>query len=230
MEFTDLAIGTKLELEPCGENEKRPEHSLVSEFEWLVDQNAVMVAAPIHEGVIYPLHLGTAMNVYFIKKNGFEYELFAFKATVTAREMQENLALLKLTIGGGIDRVQRRKYYRLGCSIPVRFRVVGSMNDQANENIPFRSTIASNLSGGGLCLLLEEKMEVGELIECEISPEENKVIKFYGKVIRYQKSELDTKLKYEAGIVYIKINNNDREAVVKFIFNEQRKLRKKGLI
>lgn len=230
MEITELQIGTKLELEPFDENGIRLDYSLVSEFEWLVDARTAMVAAPIHEGVIYQLNLGTALNVYFVKKSEYEYEMFSYKAVVKGREMNGNLALLKLEISSDIEKVQRRKYYRLGCSLPVKFRVADSMDELTGGNIPFRKTIATNLSGGGICLLLEDRLEVGKLVECEISPEEDKAIRFFGKVIRDEKRELETRFKYSAGIAYINIDNKDRETVVKYIFNQQRKLRKKGFI
>ena len=230
MKVSELQPGTKLELELCDEEGKKLDYSLVSEFEWLVDSKTLMIAAPIHEGVIYPLRIRTTINVYFIRKAGWEYELYLFKAIISGREMNENIALLRIAVISDIERVQRRQYFRLGCSLPVKFRVVESMNEMVNESIQFRKTIADNLSGGGICLLLEDKLDVGKLVECEITTGEKKEVKFFGKVIRYEKSELEGKFKYEAGIVYIKINNNDREAVVKYIFNEQRKLRKKGLI
>ena len=230
MEISELQIGTKLELELRDEEGKKLDQSLISEFEWLVDPKTLMIAAPIHEGEIYPLRNGTIINIYFVHKAGKEYELYSFNAIISGREMSEKIALLKIGVISEIERIQRRQYYRLGCSMPVKFRVVESMSEIVNGSIPFRKTIASNLSGGGICLLLEDRLEVGKLVECEIATEENKEVRFFGKVIRYDNSQLDGRFKYEAGIAYIKINNNDREAVVKYIFNEQRKLRKKGLI
>ncbi len=230
MEISALQIGTKLEVELCDDEGKKLNFNLISEFEWLIDSKTLMVAAPIHEGVIYPLHIGRIIKIFFIIKTGLEYELFSFKASISGREMSENIALLKIEVIGEVEKVQRRQYFRIGCSLPVKFRVVDSMNEKINEGIQYRKTIASNLSGGGLCLLLEDKLEVGQLVECEITTEEQKEVKFFGKVIRHDTRQLEGRFKYEAGIVYIKINNNDRETVVKYIFNEQRKLRKKGLI
>lgn len=230
MDITQMKIGTKLELELNSDTEAKLGHTLVSELEWLENSNTLAIAAPIHEGVLYPLHIGTKVAVFFVVKNCQEYELYTFHAEVIIREHSGNIALLKIRLLSQLEKVQRRQYYRLGCSIPVKFRILDTMFDISQLNIQYRQTIASNLSGGGICLLLEDKIEVGKMVECEISTDEKKVIKFYGKVVRHDLSELDGKFKYEAGIVYIRINNNDREAVVKFIFNEQRKLRKRGLI
>jgi Predicted glycosyltransferase len=229
MEIAQLKIGTKLELELNSESEKKLDYTLTSGFEGMEDSNIILIAAPIRESVVYPIHIGTVLNIYFVLKAEHDYELYMFQSMVSARDTRDNIALLKIEQISEITRVQRRAYFRLGCSMPVKFRLVENMNEMVNKNIQYRNTIASNLSGGGMCLLLEENIEVGKMVECEIYTEE-KVIHFFGKVVRHDKSPYEGKYKYEAGIVYIRINNNDRESVVKFIFNEQRKLRKKGLI
>lgn len=230
MEISEIQMGTKLELEAYDEKGNKLEFILVSEYEWHIGNKTIMIAAPIYEGIVYPLRLGAEINVYFIKRTGYEYELFLFKAIVSGREINENIPLLKIDAVSEVEKVQRRQYYRMGCSLPVRFRIVDSDNNTDREDVKFRNTIAVNLSGGGICLLLEEIIDIGRRIECELFNEDNFKIKFLGKVTRYEESMLESKYKYKAGIIYININNSDREAVVKFIFNEQRKLRKKGLI
>lgn len=230
MDITELKIGTKLELEIFNDDGIRLDYTMVSEFEWLTGENTAIIAAPIHEGAIFPVHMGTVINIYFNNKKDNDINLFRFKASVSGRETNENLALLKIDIESGIEKVQRRKYYRLDCSVPVRYRVVNSFSDNRNEKIEFKKTITGNLSGGGICLLLEEKIEIGKLVECEINIDPNRMIRTFGKVVRFDNSKIEGKFKYEVGIAFVKINDNDREAVVRYIFDEQRKLRKKGLI
>jgi c-di-GMP-binding flagellar brake protein YcgR len=230
MNITELQIGTKLELEPFNEDGIKLDYTLVSEFEQAYSENIAIIAAPIHEGYIYPVRIGTVMNIHYSQKYENDYNLFMFKAKVIGRETSENLALLKVEIIGEIKKIQRRNYYRLECSIPVQFRIVNSYNSEYNKGIPFQKTIATDLSGGGIGLRLEERIEIGKLLECEILTEESKTIKFCGKLVRYYKNDVEGKFKFHAGVSYIKISNNDREAVVKYIFTEQRKMRKKGLI
>ena len=230
MKISELQVGTKLELELINSDGIRYENTLVSEFEWAEGENAAMIAAPINEGVVFPIHTGTGIYIYFIRKKESVTALYRVKAIVIGRDTSDNMALLRVEAVSGIEKVQRRSYFRLGCSLSIQFRQVESLNPIHSEGVPFKKALASNLSGGGICLLLEDKVEVGKLIECEIPTGEGKVVRFYGKIIRYDRSESDDRFKYEAGIAYIKINENDRETVVKFIFDEQRKLRKKGLI
>jgi c-di-GMP-binding flagellar brake protein YcgR len=230
MNISELEIGTKLELELFNETGDRIEHVLVSEFEWLTGSNEAVIAAPIFEGSVVPLHNGMVMNVYFIIRRENDIHLYKFGAVVKAREMSDNLHLLRIELQGELEKVQRRSYYRLNCSVQLNYRIVDSMNEVYNDNIPFKKSFSNNISGGGISFMLEDKVEVGKLVECEVFTSQDRKVRFFGKVIRYERSELEGRFKYEAGIAYIKINDNDREAVVRYIFNEQRKLRKKGLI
>lgn len=230
MELSELEIGTKLEIELFNDAGNKLEHMLVSKLEWLEGVHVAVISAPIFEGNVFPVRIGTVMNVYFIIKRETDINLFKFTATVKSREMSENLHLLRVELNGEISKVQRRRYFRLDCSVQVQYRIVYSLNEIHNEGIPYKKTIANNLSGGGINLMLEDKIKVGCLLECEIFTDESRKVKFFGQVIRYVESGMEGRFKYEAGIAYIQINNNDREAVVRYIFNEQRKLRKKGLI
>lgn len=229
MKLSELEIGTKLELELTDVDGARLEPIMVSEFEWFAERNEAVIAAPIFEGSVVPLHIGTIMNVYFIEKRENDIYLYKFAAVVKARETSDNLQLLRIEITGDLEKVQRRNYYRLSCSVEVRYRIVDYLNEVYNENIPFKRTFTNNISGGGVSLMLEDKVDLGSIVECEIYTAREKMLRFFGKVVRYEKNENEGKFKYEAGIAYVRINDNDRETVVRFIFDEQRKMRK-GLI
>ena len=230
MNFTELKIGTKLELELIIDTGAGPNHKLVSEFEWSTGETTAVIAAPIHEGVIYPVRMGTVMNVYFFRKINNLTDLYRFKARVTGRGTSENIAFLNIVTESGFEKIQRRDYFRFECSLAINYRVIDSLNDSVNEEIKLNKTITSDISGGGLCLLLEEAIESGKIVECRINTAPNKVVRFYGKVVKCEKRKFEGKFKYEAGVIYTKIEYKDREEIVKYIFSEQRKLRKKGLI
>lgn len=229
MNITDLKAGTRLELEIRERDNEQEFRTFVSEFEWMQEDGALVIAAPIYEGNVYPVRIGTPMNVYFSQKDGEKAGQFRFKARVTGRGVIQNLAMLKIVMDSRIESIQRRQYFRQECSAPIQFRVVDTMNPAMNKGIPFIASITRDLSGGGLCMYLEEKIDKDELVECELTLEEE-IVRFYGKVLRVTRLETEGKFKFEAGIAFRKIENKEREAVIKYIFKEQRKLRKKGLI
>jgi len=226
MNYTDLQIGTKLELEIYDMMGDVIEHQFVSELEWIEEGNIAFIAAPISEGVVYPVRIGSKLNAYFINRD----DLYRFKAKVISRGMKDNIALLKVLVEEEFEKIQRRQFFRFDCSVPVKFRVIYSMRPDDNEKILFIKTFSKDLSGGGLCMVTEERVNIDELVECIITLDNEKVISFKGKVVRSERLELDDRIKYETGITFKKIEDRDREAIIGFIFREQRKLRKKGLI
>jgi len=230
MNITELKTGTKLELELFNSAGIKLEQTLVSEFEWSIDENTAVIAAPIHRGVLFPIHLDTVINIFFKKRNEYETGLFRFKARVVSKDKRKNIDLLKIRIESEFEKIQRREYYRLGCTLSVQYRMINSPDAVNNEEIPYKKTLANDLSGGGISLLLDEKIGVGRLVECEILTGRNKPIRFLGQIVKFEKRGVEGRYRFKAGVEYIRITNKDREAVVKFIFEEQRKLREKGLI
>jgi c-di-GMP-binding flagellar brake protein YcgR len=232
MKLNDLIPGIKLELELYNKDGDVIMPAFVSEFEWAENEYTAVIAAPIREGIIYPVPVGSHMEIFF----AFKYEepnrieMYKFKAKVIRRKTVDNIALLDIEQASEIEKIQRRQFFRFDCSIPIRYRQVISLNKEQNEGIPFKKAYTRDLSAGGLCFKTEEKLEMDKTLEVEIFLEENLVKTFYGTIVRVSKLEGLERNFYEIGIWFKKVESKEREAIVKFIFIEQRKLIKKGLI
>jgi len=225
MNLSELKIGTRIGLVVSSEIPVNDRPSLVSEFEWADEDNQAYIAAPILEGVIYPIKIGANIEAYFIEK----LELYKFNAEVLNRGVKDNIALLKIKIIGGFERIQRRQYFRFDCSVFIKYREINIFEDE-EENQILKKALTRDLSGGGLCLLTDVKLETGKILGFELKLDENLSINFLGTIIRTSLSDRNEKYNYEIGISFKKIENKDREALIRYIFNEQRKLRQKGLI
>lgn len=230
MELSELVMGSKLELELFDNNGIRAGKTLVSEYEGLLDDGSIAIAAPISERKVVPLPPGSLMNIYFIRQEGSNLELYKFRASVKGRYEEDNLKLLTVERQGGITKVQRRSYYRLDTLIEVKYRPLVPDTGAYRYQKPFKKSLAVNLSGGGICLLLDDRFETGDMVECEMTYDQIKNIRFYGRVVRFDESDREGKFRFKAGVAYIEIEENDREAVVRYIFKEQRKLLRKGLV
>ena len=226
MKLSDITPGTKLEIEISNYEGDRGGPVLVSELEWIDEGETAYIAAPIHEGIVYPVRIASPINIYFLHKG----DLYRCSARVLERSTKDNIALLKIEKTGGIERIQRRQFFRFECTLPVKYRIIETLECEKNEGIPFLSTYLRDLSGGGISLAVEDKIEKGSLIECLLSLDPQKVINFYGRIVRVSRQPPEEKYKYTVGIIFYKIENRDREEIIRFIFREQRKLRKKGLI
>lgn len=226
MKISEIVSGTKLELDVYDSNGEKIDIVFVSQFEWSHDENSAVIAAPIHEGVVYPVRIGAPINAYFYKKQ----DAFKFTAEVVERGVVDNIALLKIWVTSEITKIQRRQFFRFEFTLPMKYREVTSMNPEYNTKIPFIKTVTRDLSGGGISIYTMDKMEMSKVVEIELELWEDKIIKFFGKIVRVTKLEQENKYNYDIGVSFRKIENRDKEAVIKRIFVEQRKLRKKGLI
>ena len=231
MELSEIAIGSKLELECFDNTGDKLEPTLVSEFEWYEGENMAAIAAPIFESHIVPLSISSEINVYFTKREGSLFRLYRFNAIIMSRLVMDNLHILMVKKQGDIVNQQRRNYFRLDCFVEVRFRIMDPTLDEAHDiDRPYVNTLTNNLSGGGISLMLEEIIQEGTIVECEMFCDQSSKVTFFGKVMRFEEIDNYGKYRYEAGIAYIEISDNDRELIVKYIYDEQRKLLRKGLI
>lgn len=226
MKLSDIMSGTKLEIEISNYYKGRAGLVMVSELEWVEEDDTAYIATPIYKGVIYPVRIASLIDIYFLHKG----DMYKCRARVLDRNIKDNIPILKIIRESDFERIQRRQFFRFKCTLPVKYRIVETLNRKKNEGIPFINTYLRDLSGGGVSLAVESKVEKESMIECILPLSPEKVIDFYGKVVRVNKRIAEERYKYSLGIIFSKIENRDREEIIKFIFQEQRKLRKKGLI
>ena len=105
-----------------------------------------------------------------------------------------------------------------------RFFESGEIKPEDRGN--FEKGITKDISGGGICLCTNAKPEYGWFVEGWLALNER--IKFTGRVVRVINVYDRGKYNYDVGIEFVEIANMDRERVIGFIFDEQRKLLKKG--
>jgi c-di-GMP-binding flagellar brake protein YcgR len=205
---------------------KRTGPVLVSELEWIESNDTLYIAAPIHEGLVYPIRVDTLMNLYFYCEN----ELFTCSSVVISRYIKDNLPMLNIRATSSLEKIQRRQYYRFQHTLTVEYKIVETPSSETNEPIPFYKGITRDIGGGGVSILVMEKAELENLVECRLNISEEKQVSFFGNVVRVTKLKNEEKYNYNIGVSFSKIENRDREEIIKFIFQQQRKLINKGLI
>jgi len=221
MKFDELNLGLKLELQLMGDDGIRINNPFVSEFEWAEENQVLYVASPIYEGRLYPVQIGAKIAVTFIKNS----TLYEFTAEVVDRENKNKLAMLKIKALSKIEKIQRREFFRFDTSVSVNYRKIETVNMKSKEE--YAKTITRDLSGGGLCMRLKEPIEMDQFLDCELFISSK--INFIGRVVRHTKYDtMQGIYKYEIGVCFEKIDEAQREKVISYIFQEQRRLLKKG--
>ncbi len=220
MRAIKLTLGCKLELELYDHNGESIDPVLVSQFESDSPNGTMDILAPIHEGRIFPVHRGTRMDIIY-EKNG---DLYKFTATALERKISGNIYLLTVKPLSEEEQLQRRTFFRFNCLLDVQYRMFQDLAQ--DDRGTFKKTVTKDISGGGLCLLTNERPTYGWYLEGILGIERE--IRFIGRIVRVINVHDKGKFNYEVGVEFVEIRNPDREKVIGFIFDSQRKLLKKG--
>ncbi|WP_176461604.1 flagellar brake protein [Anaeromicrobium sediminis] len=214
-------VGTKLEIELLETLNINKKEKLISQVIDIISENCLLVGIPISKGTIRPISVKDEIKLIYTKKGTASY---GFKVQVIDRGNKGNIPYLKVIKISDIEKVQRRDYYRLDMVLNVEMHI----NNDRGEIIKVIEGLSKDISGGGIRVLCKEPIYKGTIIELIIKSEKEP-IKVIAEVLRCTLYE-ELYSQYEVGLKYKDISVNNREKIVKFIFDTQRKMRKKGLI
>lgn len=176
-----------------------------------IEKGSLWVAAPHERGELVPISLGEKVKIFLISKN----EVYSFTGEVARRIKKGSMAFLVFEMPTSVVRLQRRDYVRLEISLPIGLKT---------EDKNWKATIR-NISGGGALVSFPEKGEVPELgdemtYELEINGE-----RFAGRATVIREEDRQVR-----AIQFSEILEKDREKIIKFIFQKQIELKRKGLL
>lgn len=211
--FFEIGMKVQLELESDDERQSFP-----SKIEDLDGKNLV-IGMPIKANYIYFVSLNEVVYVYFSRKDSF-YRL----ECEVIRKRYEPIPVLILKPIRQPYKYQRRSFFRIDITLDVK--VILMKNDEPDESIEGKT---KDISGNGALLALPKNLKKGELVKLKIKIK-NKTLFLKAKVIRSYKNESRQVNPYNVAVHFIDIDEKTQDAVVKFTLEEQRKLRKKGLI
>jgi len=226
MEISDLVIGTKFEIEVFNRDGEKAIPSFSSKLETVLDDNNLVVNAPIFKGIIFPVHIGWKVNVYFTHKKN----MYFFPAKIVERSIKDDIPLMQIEVTEKITRIQRRHFFRLNISLPVRYREHNPIQKEDVKQQKYAETTTIDVSGGGISIITDEKFEFDKAVECQLLLPDNKEIPFIGKVVRSEKLYDVNPDKYKTAIKFSAMENKNKESLIKYLHNEQIKLIRKGFL
>jgi c-di-GMP-binding flagellar brake protein YcgR len=242
-----LKVGDRIELKSINqvrlmENTNRVYLSRVLD---ILDDYRMNIAVPIESGHLVPLEIGSRYEMSFLTNSG----LYMCKCEIKNRLKQENLYYLAVSIISELKRDQRRQYFRLEKIIPLKYRVVSELEQRLRyfmekkaykddrekrlvsekllqlEGTWFDGTIV-NVSGGGIKFSSMAKHENGTSLMLDFSLVDGLRIEAEAKVIGSAEIS-NSKGKIEYRCEFKKIRKDLREAIVRYVFSEERKQRQK---
>ena len=157
---------------------------------------------------------------------------------VVDRYKKDNMYILLMEATSNLRKVQRREYYRFSCALEMCSRLLVEEEIKAVEEhrnyyltpgLPLKRSLIVDISGGGLRFMSDHRYETGSLIYCSyylIVGGRTKQCETIGKILSVRELE-NKKGTFEHRVRYVDMGEGEREEIIRYIFEEERKNRKK---
>ncbi len=232
-----ITAGSRIELQPVdrkivdGVEVQKMYYSAVHD---ILSEDTMEITMPMEQTKLILLPIDSEYDMVFYGASG----LYQCYARIIDRYKSNNVYILVIELTSSLRKYQRREYYRFSCALEMRTRALTEEEVRAiekknayefQEDVPLSRAVIVDISGGGLRFVGTQRFETESLIYCNFYLNvkgERKQYELIGKVLAVK--ELENKQgAFEHRIQYYHISVEKREEIIRFIFDEERKERKK---
>lgn len=229
--------GNKIELQPVQrvkqENEDAPKKVYVTKVYDVLSEDRVEVLMPMEQSKLILLPIEAEYDMYFYTENG----LYQCQGRVVDRYKDNSIYVLVIDLISNLRKRQRREYYRFSCALEMNSRElleeeIASVERHLNQlqpGLPLKRSIIVDISGGGLRFVANHNYAKGSLILCKyvlLFGNEEKEYNLTGRVLEVNEVP-NREGVYEHRVQYVNMDVDEREEIIRYIFNEDRKHRRK---
>lgn len=230
-----IKSGDKLDIKYLHQNKDKIYKSSVYD---ILDEDELEITIPTDEGKLILFHSGFEFQFFFYTGKG----LFTCDAVVLDRYKRGNFYLLLVQLTTPLKKFQRREYYRLQCIIDFAYyKITDEVAELATTEEIFevvadpvyisqrRLGRTKDLSGGGCRFLATEPLETGEKVLIMLRLANDKIDHMFYLVTEVITCEKVEQLK-DTWMIRGKFeykNKKERDLIVRYVFEEDRMLRKK---
>lgn len=231
-----IAVGNKIELvklEDVIRNEKNRK-VYVSKIYDIITSQTLQIAMPIYDGKIVPLGVDEKYTACFYTSKG----LLQCNVLVTSRYKSGNLFFLEVMMLGDLSKVQRRQFYRYNCVLDAKIRIISDNEftterlddpDIPEDELTWEPAKTLDISGGGAKIVSKNHIDRNECVKIKFSVvivDEIVSFNLYARILSSTSVQNRTDL-YEQRLEFMKISQEDRDKIIRFIFESERVARAK---
>ncbi len=244
-----LTEGDRIELKRVvkrEEAESKPK-TYVSQLNEIISEELLDIAIPTEGSKLVLYDVGTRLELRFITPAGS----FVCTVAIQQRCKQGTRTFYIVKLITELMKDQRRQYFRLDKVMDIKYHKASGEEMEIMDRIrrkayrdeyeframasylselklPDVNGILSNISGGGVKFYSKEALEKGDVIRLkieinEISPEP---LDLFGKIVASGRAR-NQNIVQEHRVEFINLNRDLREKIVRYIFDEDRKIRRK---
>lgn len=232
-----ISIGNRVELQAIAKENQEDETAnkiYQSKIHDIVSDDTLEVIMPMEQTKLILLPIDSEYDMVIYGENG----LYQCLVRIVDRYKSNNVYILVVDLVSNLRKFQRREYFRFSCALEMASRSLEDEEVSAVEQrspyslqpgLPLKRSVIVDISGGGLRFMSSQKYEEGSLIYCSyhlMSKGEQKQYDVIGKVLSAREMENKPGV-YEHRVQYYNLDVETREEIIKFIFEEERRTRKR---
>ena len=225
-------VGGKVRLAEDGSELRKQYYTKISA---ITSEDTLELLMPMEKTKLILLPIDAEYNVVVYTEGGL-YQCFA---RVIDRYKADGMFFLAIELTSNLRKYQRREYYRFSCALEMCARNLEEEEINAVEkkskiwlqpNRPIKRSVIVDISGGGIRFLSNQRYEIGSMIYCSytlVRGNDRKQYELVGKVLDVKELEQRPGT-FEHRVQYYNIDEATREEIIQFIFEEERKVRRKS--
>ena len=232
-----ISPGDRVEMVKVNRNpDDETEKKYNSQVNDIISDERIEIMMPMEQEKLVLLPQGAEYNLTFFS-NGTLYQALS---KVVDRYRTGNIYILVMDLTSNLRRFQRREYYRFSCTLHLSSRMLEDEEVKeldADERLdiptspqqPLESSVITDISGGGIRFTGQYCYQPGSLILCIYklrNAEGVKEYKIVSRVLEVTEKENHPGM-FEHRAKYVDIDEDQREEIIHFIFEEERKNRRK---
>ncbi len=233
-----IAIGNKIELVKLEQVIKNDQNKkvYVSKIFDILSPKTLQIAMPIYEGKIVPLGLDEKYTACFYTNKG----LLQCNVIVTSRYKSGNLFFLEILLLTDLNKVQRRAFYRYSCMLDAKVRLVS--DNEFTTGVPDDISIQEDelewnparildISGGGAKIVARNHLDRNEVIKIKFNTlivDEIVGFNLFARILSSTSVQSRSDM-FEQRLEFMRITQEERDKIIRFIFESERVNRAKEL-
>lgn len=244
METSFLKVGSKLDIrlenQPEIEGEENQPRTFKSVIYNILENGNLEISMPMSGGKLILLALDVRYELVIYTREGMYHCI----GQVRERYKKDNLYMVSIELKTAPSKLQRREFYRLKCLLDIRylpvsqedvqtftveelFRIQKRREEEKEET--WREAVAMDISGGGIRFVSREELKAKEQILIRFTLQ-NALIRqefeLLGNVLLAKVLE-DSSTRFEVRVKFELDDERVREQIIRYIFEEERKNRKR---
>lgn len=232
-----IKMGDKIDLqalERLSGDQTENRRTYASSIYEIISEDTLEIMMPVEKGKLILLPVDSEYNLVFYGEGGL-YQCFA---RIVDRYKSSNVYILVVELTSNLRKYQRREYYRFSCALDMCARNLQEEELDSLEEIapyeltpglPLKQSVIVDISGGGLRFLSSQMYEPESMLYISYNlliDDDARKYEVIGKVLSAKKLENRPGM-WEHRVQYYNMDRKVREEIIKYIFEEERKNRKK---